>query len=310
MPLPPGNDGSHGEEADGARVLDFGGRHTGLKEEVVVRYLDFYLTALKNKGFTLTYVDAFAGSGWRRAAGGGRTEGCALRVLGMQKTFNRYVFGDLDAANVASLTRAAEEQCHRWAASGHFTRLPNVSVRHADANQLIEAECARLQKSPQERAVVFLDPFGMQVNWRTLEAIKATGAIDLWLLLPLYIGVSRMLPHSGRMPAAWERRIDDFLGYTEWRSEVWQVREEPDLFSGTSTRKERVSEAQLEKIVMGRFRSLFGSGLLPNVLQLPINERRSYTLVFACSSPNPQAVGLAHKAARHIVEKAPVLRVR
>lgn len=310
MQVMPEDDGPPAGDPEDPRVLPFGGAHTGLKEDVVVRYLDFYLTALKNKGFTLTYVDAFAGSGWRRAAGGGRTEGCALRVLGMEKTFNRYVFGDLDPANVASLTRAAEEQRRRWEASGRFARQPEVSVRHADANQLIEAECARLRKSPRERAVVFLDPFGMQVRWSTLEAIKATGAIDLWLLLPLYIGVGRMLPHSGRMPLAWERRIDDFLGYAEWRREVWQVREEPDLFSGISKRIERVSEPQLEKIVMGRLHGLFGGGLLPNGLQLPIKGRRSYTLVFACSSPNPQAVGLAHRAARHIVEKAPVLRRR
>ena len=31
------------------------------------------------------------------------------------------------------------------------------------------------------RAVLFLDPYGMQVEWTTIEAIARTGAIDLWL---------------------------------------------------------------------------------------------------------------------------------
>jgi three-Cys-motif partner protein len=34
------------------------------------------------------------------------------------------------------------------------------------------------------RAVLFLDPYGMQVEWQTIEAIAKTAAIDLWLLFP------------------------------------------------------------------------------------------------------------------------------
>jgi hypothetical protein len=31
----------------------------------------------------------------------------------------------------------------------------------------------------KERAVVYLDPYGMQVEWSTIEALAATKAIDL-----------------------------------------------------------------------------------------------------------------------------------
>ena len=34
------------------------------------------------------------------------------------------------------------------------------------------------------RAVLFLDPYGMQVEWATIEAVAKTKAIDLWLLFP------------------------------------------------------------------------------------------------------------------------------
>ena len=41
----------------------FGGPWTQEKLEILSAYLDAYTTALKNRGFTLTYVDAFAGAG-------------------------------------------------------------------------------------------------------------------------------------------------------------------------------------------------------------------------------------------------------
>ena len=48
---------------------DFGGSWTHEKLGILNSYLDAYTTALKNKPFRLTYVDAFAGSGfWRPKA--------------------------------------------------------------------------------------------------------------------------------------------------------------------------------------------------------------------------------------------------
>lgn len=48
-------------------------------------------------------------------------------------------------------------------------------------------------RSFRRRAVVFLDPFGMQVEWRTIERIGQTKAIDLWILFPLGVAVNRFL---------------------------------------------------------------------------------------------------------------------
>lgn len=42
---------------------EFGGIWTRKKLMVLEAYLKFYVTALKNQGFTVHYVDAFAGTG-------------------------------------------------------------------------------------------------------------------------------------------------------------------------------------------------------------------------------------------------------
>jgi hypothetical protein len=40
---------------------------------------------------------------------------------------------------------------------------------------------------------VFLDPFGMQVDWNVIEQLALTKAVDLWLLFPLGTGVMRIM---------------------------------------------------------------------------------------------------------------------
>ncbi len=52
--------------------------------------------------------------------------------------------------------------------------------------------------------MVFLDPYGMQVEWSTIEALAATKAIDLWYLFPLGVGVARLLTHRWRYPRSVE----------------------------------------------------------------------------------------------------------
>ena len=45
------------------RPQRFGGEWTGSKLKILQAYLETYTTLMKNQGFTLHYVDAFAGSG-------------------------------------------------------------------------------------------------------------------------------------------------------------------------------------------------------------------------------------------------------
>jgi three-Cys-motif partner protein len=60
-----------------------------------------------------------------------------------------------------------------------------------DANVLVRAICkGNRWRAPRAagrsaRAVLFLDPYGMQVEWQTLQSIRETRAIDLLYLFPI-----------------------------------------------------------------------------------------------------------------------------
>src|SRR5258707_11201188 len=57
-------------------------------------------------------------------------------------------------------------------------------VVEEDANLSIQKEL-KDSEWKSARAVLFLDPYGMEVDWETLVAIAATKAIDVWFLFSL-----------------------------------------------------------------------------------------------------------------------------
>jgi three-Cys-motif partner protein len=64
------------------------------------------------------------------------------------------------------------------------------SLHEEQANTFLQAWSRRTDWT-RTRAVVFLDPYGMAVEWRTIAATAATRAIDLWILFPVGTGVNR-----------------------------------------------------------------------------------------------------------------------
>jgi len=75
------------------------------------------------------------------------------------------------------------------------------------------------------RAVLFLDPFGMQVSWQTLEAVARTKCIDVWLLFPLGVAINRLLKRDGNISESWLERLDFVFGDRSWRDDFYSVRQ-------------------------------------------------------------------------------------
>jgi three-Cys-motif partner protein len=170
----------------------FGGPWTDDKLQRIDEYLDAYMTIFKGNPkaskLNTNYVDAFAGTGFRaspvaedRAEGAlfedaiedpdadSLKKGSAYVALRTSPPFGRYVFVDRNPEHAESLGQLRQE----------FPELADrISVEVADANTFLQDWC-RQTDWRTNRAVVFLDPYGMQVDWSTIEAIAATKAIDL-----------------------------------------------------------------------------------------------------------------------------------
>ena len=224
----------------------FGGPWTQRKLDVVENYLKAYLTALKNQPFSLGYVDAFAGDGSIFLATSeddntteveGLIRGSAQRALALEPGFDGYVLIDQDeeaADRLQELKRAYPNK--------------DVQIRCGDANEQIRRICYN-NPWDKRRAVVFLDPTGMQVEWETMKAIASTQAMDVWIWFPLGIGVNRLLTRSGEIPLAWQNRLDMIFGTKDWRDEFYRVKQEYTLF-GVDQRTEKTASPQNDCLLL------------------------------------------------------------
>ena len=290
------------------RVQRFGGVHTGRKLVAVERYLEAYVTVMKKQRFTLNYVDGFAGSGASQAQTNGVEEsllrddlleatviieGSPTRALRVEPPFDRYIFVDANPQNIASLEALKAK---------HPTR--ETLLRDGDANERLQSFAEFISGRANERAVVFLDPFGLSVKWETVAKLAYTEKVDLWYLVPVH-GMSRQIKSDGTfLPSA--ARIDELWGSDEWRSKA--VREaEPieDLFGQIDKRYEKTARAeQFSDMFRDRLATVFKGGVSRRYLPLGKGRLHEFSLMFACANPSPPAAGAALRIANHVLGKA------
>jgi len=282
----------------------FGSAHTERKLQAVQKYLSAFTTALKKKNFNLLYVDACAGSGSsmpRTEAKQGRLleaddiiVGSAVRALEIETSFDRYYLNDTKRKNARSLQAIVNER---------FLHLrDSVTVMQLDANQALVDLC-RTTNWRNSRAVVFLDPFGLQLNFSMVAELGQTYAVDLWYLVPV-LGMSRQVKADGSILEPGGTRIDAILGTNAWRSGV--VVEEDrgeDLFGAVEPSIKKVANsAWFEQVAIEQLAKVFKGGVLSQTLPLGRNGLHEFSLVFACANPSQKANELAKKLAAAVLK--------
>jgi len=271
-------------------------QHTARKLDKLEEYLERFTLVLKRQAFELIYFDAFAGTPEIDVGEGARAgffvddihpflKGSSERALKFGTKFKRYIFVDSRRQNVLELETLKKI---------HPDVADRIEIRHSDANKELLQFCDAWPK--MRRAVVFLDPFGNQVAWETIEAIAATEAIDLWYLFPAGLGVYRQLANQDA-----EASLDRLFGTPDWRTAFYEERTTQDLFQ---QRQERIPVATPESItryMIERLKTTFRGGVLDEWLPLGSDGRHSYSLIFACANPRPQANQLARRLAKGVL---------
>ena len=271
----------------------FGGPWTEAKLRILEGYLKAYTTALKNQNFSLTYVDAFAGSGYvatdSSAGGQGipRSEdgwdsearslmGSTKRAIEVDdKPFDSLIFVEKDIDRAQVLDQLRTEYRNR-----------DIRIENSEANAFLQNWCEQQNwrlRTPWrgQRAVVFLDPFGTEVEWQTIEAVASTKSIDLWILFPIS-AISRMMPLEGGPSEMHAVRLDRIYGGAEWRT-LYQPANQLALFD--EPRAVRENQQAIEEMYLDKLRMTF-----PWVSSSPKwlrNSRNSplFTFMFAAANP-------------------------
>ncbi|MBL8484821.1 MAG: three-Cys-motif partner protein TcmP [Rhodocyclaceae bacterium] len=174
---------------------------------------------------------------------------------------------------------------------------PRCQLVPGDANDALKNWCAA-RDWENERAVVFLDPYEMQVRWDTIETLAATKAVDLLYLFPLGIGVVRLLRRDGELDPAWQRRLDVLFGTPDWQDRFFQVKTVTDLFGDRETLERDASIENIEAYVQERLKSCF-AGVAKGLILRNTQSSPLYLLCFA--SANQKGSATAVKIAQSIL---------
>jgi len=296
---------------------EFGGPWTEVKLDAISDYLGFYTAALKaqpnpSRPFHLWYVDAFAGSGERTVVmeSGGifdgmpitsarvQLDGSAKRALAITPPFKHLVF--------------IEQHRKRFTALKHLeTSNPSRGIQcwDGDANESL----GRLFRSPPwseqkggrgiHRAVVFLDPFDMAVQWKTLKLLAETGAVDVWYLFPLNAVVRQLAHDYGAVTADKQASLDEIFGTASWRDELYETRTQRTLFDEPSTSTHRkVTQREIETYFHGRLAGIFPYVSKPLPLLTP-RGAQLFSLFCASANGSPAARALVAKGVDHVLKK-------
>ena len=286
---------------------EWGGPWTEKKLDAFSKYVWSYLTIMKKYPYWETiYFDGFAGSGTKTSTRESPLfeqlkiswedenvyQGAAERVLTLKDnlSFDYYYFIDSDQKSMESLQEKLD--------SLPEARNKSKIYRLGDANKWLSELANALKDSGKYAALVFLDPFGMQIDWQQIAQLKGTRT-DIWILVPTGVIVNRLLDRKGELKHI--GKLESFFGLSEkeLREIFYRTQIAPTLFG----EEEKVIKIlhpieQIAEVYIKQLKTIWKHVTekplrLDNTRGVPI-----FHLVFASNNAN------AAKIASQIIKKA------
>jgi three-Cys-motif partner protein len=151
------------------------------------------------------------------------------------------------------------------------------------------------------RAVVFLDPYGMQIDWPLVEALAKTQAVDLWILFPLGVAVNPMLTKNAPPPEEWANSLTRLFGTDEWQDAFYKRRKQLTLFGEKEVQTKEADFSAIGDFFVSRLKSIF-TAVAPNPLPL-MNSKNNPLYLLCFASGNPRGSSTAIDIAQDILKK-------
>ena len=294
----------------------WGGRWTEKKLETFASYVRAYLVIMNRYRdkfrWKILYFDGFAGTGSRSAIEQEKEKEAFINMLGNEQLYTEDLFVYQGAAErVVKLEEEMrgfdfyyfidcyKENCQKLEnkLSGYNTKGRKV-FRIGDANDIIKMLVAAMKKDKKLKSLVFLDPFGMQINWNSIKSLAIDG-VDLWVLLPTGVIVNRLLKCDGSLLCP--EKLESFFGMKKDDIQKHFYKKEVDinLFGDKEEKyiKTNNSITQIANLYCRRMGEIFKYVTSePLVLK---NENNVPIYHFVCASNNQKAV----KIAQNIINK-------
>ena len=241
------------------------------KLDLLRKYLSAYITVLKNQGWCrgFEYIDAFAGAGKSRTRDEQRyVDGSPRIALSLSPWFTRYHFIEQSNWRVKKLRALQAEFPDRA-----------IEIYPGDCNEILPKRILpKLTYATKKRAIAFIDPFGMQVEWKTMQRIAATRTIEVMLNFP-DMAINRSILHKDpeKISKTQKERMKRFWGTNDWIDDLY---EEEKLLFGTQKVKKQLLGKAFASLYKKRLQKIFPECTTPVVMK---NSRNAplYSVMFA-----------------------------
>jgi three-Cys-motif partner protein len=296
---------------------EFGGEWTTEKLGCLRKYLESYSRIfdrnIKAKYFRTTYLDAFAGTGYRSKSLDIQPEslpliddtseegvealsylkGSTQIALEVVPGFSKYIFVDKNPDYINELEKLKVQ---------FPDKVDKILIKQGEANTFLKEWCQTTDWY-KNRAVVFLDPYGTQIDWSTIELIgKKTYGVDLWILFPLGVGVNRLLNNDHRPTAGRAKALTRIFGTESWQSTFYKTEVKQTLWGEEFSDCKQTDFENIGNFFVNRLKSVFPAGA---VLEEPLplcNSKNNPIYLFCFASSNPKVGKTAMKIASSIVK--------
>lgn len=278
-----------------------------IKLDCLRKYLAAYTTILRKQRFKgYVYIDAFAGTGTAKIrqrkteSAEGETFLSSLGLiedqeqerfilgsprvaLELEHPFTDYIFVELDEKKRSELQNLQQQ----------YSASRKITVSDQNCNDYLGQLVARTDINWKEwRGVVFLDPFGTHVTWKTIEGLAKTHSFEVFINFP-WMAINRLAQNDGRIKEHFRQLLDEYFGSPEWFDILYQ--NELGLFGNTLNKVEDAAKALLHwyrKRLQTEFGLASRARLIRNTKNSPL-----YYLIWAGSNATGQ------KIANHILSQ-------
>jgi three-Cys-motif partner protein len=178
------------------------------KYKLVGGYCDIFTTGMKGKWDQLVYIDLFAGAGYATIKESGKTYlSSALIAMSVPNPFAKYILCEENPERFCALSSRVERG---------FSHL-DVTLINGDCNKVVEEIFRSIPAFYKGNTVLhfcFIDPYSLNINFRTIEILGRKKSIDFLILQALHMTANRNLK---KFIQEENDRIALYLGDLQWR---------------------------------------------------------------------------------------------
>jgi three-Cys-motif partner protein len=246
--------------------------------------------------FHFGYIDAFAGAGEHvHKVTGQVVPGSPQNALGLATPFDEYHFVEQDPDRVAKLNAIC-------------AGVTGAKVHHGDCNVVLPRDIfPKFKFEDYRRALCFLDPYGLHLNWKVLETAGKMKSMEIFLNFPV-MDMNRNAKRKdlSQVSAGDRARMDAFWGDDSWHKAMYAPSSQDNFFGilagedGNSPELEKNDNEAFAAAFQKRLKEVAGFAFVPKPIPMRNSNRAVvYYLFFA----GPNETG--NKIVRHIFKKYP-----